>query len=91
VADRAQYCDLINDPRQSLINILSLQPPGPKHFRANKRGVPMTMISIVSMRSVSEARAGDHSPKTIALFCCLGLVTSVCLMTFGIDLSAGWA
>jgi len=28
--------------------------------------------------------------KTIALFCCLGLVASLCLMTFGIDLSDGW-
>jgi hypothetical protein len=50
----------------------------------------MTMISIVSMRSVSEARAGDHLPKTVALFCCLGLVTSLCLMMLGLDPSAAW-
>jgi hypothetical protein len=50
----------------------------------------MTTVSIFSMGSVSETRADDHSPKTIALFSCVGLVASLCLMTFGIDLSAGW-
>jgi len=50
----------------------------------------MTTVSIVSMGSVPEMRADDHSPKTIVLFCCVGLIASLCLMTFGIDLSAGW-
>jgi hypothetical protein len=50
----------------------------------------MTAISIVSMRSVAETQANDHSPKTIVLFCCLGLVASLCLVTFGMDLGAGW-
>jgi hypothetical protein len=50
----------------------------------------MTTISIVSMGSVPGTRAVDHSRKTIALFCCAGLLVSFCLMTFGIDLSAGW-
>jgi hypothetical protein len=50
----------------------------------------MTTISIVSMRSITEAFAADHSLKTIALFCCVGLVASLGLMTFGMDLSAGW-
>jgi hypothetical protein len=49
----------------------------------------MTMISIFSTRSATEAGA-DYSIKTIALFCCVGLVTSLGLMTFGMDLSAGW-
>jgi hypothetical protein len=60
------------------------------HFRADILEVAMTAISIVSMRSVSETQADDHSLKTIAQFCCLGLVASLCLATFGIDLSAGW-
>jgi hypothetical protein len=42
------------------------------------------------MRSVSEAKGGDGSLRSIALLCCLGLVASLCLMTFGVDLSAGW-
>ena len=50
----------------------------------------MTTLSMVSMRRVSEAQAGDHSPKTMALFSCIGLVASLCLMTLGVDLSAGW-
>ena len=50
----------------------------------------MTAISIVSMRSASEARAHDHSPKTVVLFCCFALVVSLSLMTFGVDLNAGW-
>ena len=50
----------------------------------------MTAISIVSMRSVREARAYGHSPKATVLFCCLGLVASLGLMTFGVDLTAGW-
>jgi hypothetical protein len=51
----------------------------------------MTMISVASMHSVSAAQAGDHSAKTIALFSGLGLVASFCLISFGVDLGAGWA
>lgn len=47
------------------------------------------MISIAS-NSVPAALAGDHSIKTIALFCCAGLAVSFCLMAFGIDLSTAW-
>ena len=51
----------------------------------------MTAFSIVSMRSVHELRAAhDHSPKSVVLFCCFGLVASLSLMAFGVDLSAGW-
>ncbi|HEY6769911.1 MAG TPA: hypothetical protein VI386_34665 [Candidatus Sulfotelmatobacter sp.] len=80
---------LINDARQWPINILSLQRPSPTHFRAEIRGYD-DAISIVSTRAVSEARAHDHSPKAVVLFCCFGLVASLGLMTFGVDLSAGW-
>ena len=48
----------------------------------------MTMISAVSMHSVPAVRA--DTPKTIALFCCVGLLASFCLMAFGVDLGAGW-
>jgi hypothetical protein len=47
----------------------------------------MTTLSMASMHSVSEAQS---SIKTSALFSCIGLVASVCLMTFGVDLSASW-
>jgi hypothetical protein len=47
-----------------------------------KMGDVMTAISVVSM--------GSADRKTIALFCMVGLVASLCLMTFGVDLGAGW-
>ncbi len=50
----------------------------------------MSMISVVSMHSVGAARADDQSPKTVALFCCVGLVLSLCLIASGMDLGAGW-
>lgn len=50
----------------------------------------MSMISVVSTHSVTGPRASDQSPKTIALFCCVGFVVSLCLMASGVDLSAGW-
>jgi hypothetical protein len=50
----------------------------------------MSMISVASMNSISAARAGDSSAKSVALFCCVGLVVSLCLIASGIDLGAGW-
>jgi hypothetical protein len=41
------------------------------------------------MHSTAAARADLHSSKTIAMFCCVGLVVSFCLMTLGVDLGAG--
>jgi len=81
---------LINDARQWPINILSLQRPSPTHFLGRILGVAMTAISMVPTRSVRKTRAHDHSPKAVVLFCCFGLVVSLGLMTFGVDLSAGW-
>ncbi len=88
VDDPARCCDLIKDARQSLLNVLRLEPAGPMHSRADG-GIPMTMISIASMHSTAAARADLHSPKAIAVFCCAGLVVSFCLMSLGVDLSAG--
>ncbi|MGO8909543.1 MAG: hypothetical protein ACLQDM_09510 [Bradyrhizobium sp.] len=54
----------------------------------------MTIVSIVSfasMGSFAETRDDDHSLRTIVLFSCVGLMASLCLMAFGIDLSAGWS
>jgi hypothetical protein len=50
----------------------------------------MTAVSIVSISSVAETRADDDSFKTILLFCCVGLIASLGLMTLGIDLGASW-
>jgi hypothetical protein len=47
-----------------------------------------SIASIAAAESVDEA--GDPSFKTIALFCCAGLLVSLCLMTFGVDLGAAW-
>jgi hypothetical protein len=42
------------------------------------------------MGSILETPGHDHSLKAVVGFCCLGLVTSLCLAAFGTDLSAGW-
>jgi hypothetical protein len=55
------------------------------HFRTNKLEVSMTALSIVSA-----PEADAHSLQAIARFCCFGLVASICLVTLGMDLSAGW-
>jgi hypothetical protein len=48
----------------------------------------MTAISIISMGSVFETRA--HSFKTIVLFSGVGLIASLCMMTSGVDITAGF-
>lgn len=50
----------------------------------------MSMISVVSTRSIGAVRADDRSSKSVALFCCVGLAVSLCLIASGMDLSAGW-
>ncbi|WGD48581.1 hypothetical protein QA641_23280 [Bradyrhizobium sp. CB1650] len=49
----------------------------------------MSMISLAAVPAGVEAQSGDHSFKTIILFCCAGLLASFSLMAHGIDLSAG--
>jgi hypothetical protein len=51
----------------------------------------MTMLSIVSSGSIQVVPADAESSKAVAFFCMLGLIASFCLMTFGVDLSAGLA
>jgi hypothetical protein len=48
------------------------------------------MISTVSMRSMGAIRTDDRLPKSVALFCGVGLLVSLCLIASGVDLSAGW-
>ena len=48
----------------------------------------MTDFSIASLApAISIEEANDSSFKTIVIFSCVGLLASVCLMTFGIDIS----
>jgi hypothetical protein len=47
-----------------------------------------SIATIATTESVEEVH--NDSFSTIVLFCCTGLLASLCLMTFGIDLGAGW-
>ena len=46
----------------------------------------LSIASVVQIESVQEA--GEYSFKKIALFGCIGLMASLCLMTFGVDLGS---
>jgi hypothetical protein len=50
----------------------------------------MSTISVVSTPSTGAVHTDDRSSKSVALFCCIGLVVSLCLMMSGVDLGAGW-
>jgi hypothetical protein len=51
----------------------------------------MTDFSIVSIAATKPVEdLHDDSFKTIGIFSCAGLLVSFCLMTFGVDLGAGW-
>jgi len=62
----------------------------PEAYQGQQKGDVMTAISMVSMGSVA-TKADDHSRKTIALFCLVGLAVSFGLMSLGVNLGAGWA
>ena len=47
-----------------------------------------TSDTIVWISAVRETE--DHPLKAIVLFSCVGLIGSLCLTMFGIDLGAGW-
>jgi hypothetical protein len=51
--------------------------------------VVVTDFSLASIASESVEDADNQSFKTIVLFCGAGLIVSLCLMTLGVDLSAG--
>jgi hypothetical protein len=51
----------------------------------------MTDFSIVSIAATASVeKLHDDSFKTIGILSCAGLLMSFCLMTFGVDLGAGW-
>ena len=49
----------------------------------------MNAISTVLIDTTPETTAETHPIRTIALYCCLGLVASLCLAMSGLDLSVG--
>jgi hypothetical protein len=49
----------------------------------------MNAISAVLIQAVPETNTESHPIRTIALYCCLGLVVSLCLATSGLDVSVG--
>jgi len=79
----------INDPWQSARKLFALRasiqsPLGPK------KGGTMSEISMIAVRAVPASTPADQSLATIALFSCIGLLVSVVLITFGIDLGPAW-
>jgi hypothetical protein len=51
--------------------------------RVSTRAIPDTQTNVLSLKTIL-------SPKAIALFCALALGASLCLATYGLDLSAGF-
>jgi hypothetical protein len=50
----------------------------------------MSSISVNATHSFPASTTADQSLKAITLFCCVGLLASICLMALGIDPSASW-
>jgi hypothetical protein len=50
----------------------------------------MSQISMIAMPAVSTSEAADQSISVIALFSCVGLLVSVGLIAFGVDLGPAW-
>lgn len=50
----------------------------------------MSEVSMIAVRAVPVSTPADQSLATIALFSCVGLLVSVVLITFGIDLGPAW-
>lgn len=48
-----------------------------------------TIVASVLKREAVAARA-DHPFNVVALFCAVGLFASVCMMTIGFDIGAGF-
>jgi hypothetical protein len=57
---------------------------------AGIQGHAMSSISVNATHSLPASTISDQPLKTITLFCSVGLLASLCLMTLGIDLGAAW-
>jgi hypothetical protein len=49
-----------------------------------------TIVEKVLMREAEKAQTDAGPFKIIALFCSVGLLASLCMMSFGLDVSAGF-
>jgi hypothetical protein len=49
-----------------------------------------TIVANVLKREAKKARNDARPFQIIALFCGMGLLASLCMMSFGLDLSAGF-
>ena len=50
----------------------------------------MNTISNIFMRAIPETQTSVHPLKTIALFCGIGFAASLCMASFGLDMSVGF-
>ena len=50
----------------------------------------MSEMSAIAMRAAPAEMPADPSLSAIALFSCIGLLVSIGLITFGIDLGPAW-
>jgi hypothetical protein len=50
----------------------------------------MNAISNAYMRAIPETQASVHPLKAIAQFCGIGIAASLCIASFGLDISAGF-
>jgi hypothetical protein len=58
--------------------------------RLSRREVAMNQIvANVLMREAAKARAGSETLSILILFCSLGLLASLCMMSLGFDVSGG--
>ena len=74
-------------PGNRLESFLLQKPPFKAHQGQNKGGT-MSEISMSAMRAVPASMSADQSLSVIALFSCVGLLVSVALIAFGIDLGS---
>jgi hypothetical protein len=49
-----------------------------------------TIVANVLKRGAEKAEIGDRTLKIMALFCGVGLLASLCMISFGLDVSAGF-
>jgi hypothetical protein len=49
-----------------------------------------TVVANIMMREAAKAKADARPFGAVALFCSVGLLASLCAMSFGIDVSGGF-
>jgi hypothetical protein len=49
-----------------------------------------TIVANVLMRGAEKAKSDARPFKIVALFCCVGLIASLCMASLGFDVGAGF-